>query len=124
MSLINFRHLFRAGLYSLAGLQRAWQNEQAFRHEVLVLALIVILLACIQPGFGWSAAAIAGWLFVMALELLNSAIEEAFDLISPERNIHVKYGKDMASGAILVGLVANAALWICLLLEASGIGSK
>ena len=117
MSLINFRHLFRAGLFSLAGLRRAWQNEQAFRHEVIVLAIMALVLAVLRPGLGWTAAAFAGWLFVMALELLNSAIEEAFDLISPDYNIHVKYGKDMASGAILIGLIANAGLWRCLLLD-------
>ena len=114
MALIDLRHLFRAGLYSLDGLKRAWVGEQAFRHEVLVLCCIPLLLFFLKPGAGWSAAALCAWLFVMALELLNSAVEEAFDLITKEQNIHVKYGKDMASAAVLLGLIANGILWLCL----------
>ena len=117
MALINLRHFLRAGLYSLDGLKRAWSGEQAFRHEVLVLVCIPFLLFVLRPGAGWCAAAVAGWLLVMALELLNSAIEESFDLITREQNIHVKYGKDMASAAILLGLIANGVLWICLFIS-------
>ena len=111
--MINLRHIFGALLYSLAGLRRAWANEQAFRHEVLLLPVVILLLALIRPGVGWAAALIAAWLLVMALELLNSAIEEAFNLISPDYNIHVKYGKDMASAAIFMGLLINGVLWLC-----------
>lgn len=116
MALLNFRHLFGALVYSLAGLRRAWSNEQAFRHEVLLCPVIVLLLVWLQPGAGWTAAALFGWLAVMAVELLNSAIEEAFNLISPGYNEHVKYGKDMASAAIFLLLVANGILWLCLLI--------
>lgn len=115
MALINPRHLFRAALYSLAGLRRAWVSEQAFRHEVLLCPVILALLFFLRPGPGWTAAAIGGWIAVMAFELLNSAIEEAFNLISPDYNEHVKYGKDMASAAIFMALVANGVLWACML---------
>ena len=113
--MINLRHIIGALLYSLAGLRRAWSNEQAFRHEVLILPVLIVLLAVIRPGVGWTAALMAAWLLVMGLELLNSAIEEAFNLISPEYNLHVKYGKDMASAAILMGLLINGVLWLCML---------
>lgn len=112
--MINLRHLTGALRYSLAGLRRAWK-EQAFKHEVLLLPIIFLLLAFIRPGAGWTAALIAAWLLVMALELLNSAIEEAFNLISPDYNPHVKYGKDMASAAIFMGLLVNGVLWLCML---------
>lgn len=117
MTLISLKHLYHATLYSLAGLKRAWRSEQAFRHEVLLLLLIILLLLVLSPGPAWCAAALFGWLAVMALELLNSAIEESFNLISPEYNEHVKYGKDMASAAIFVALVANGILWLFLLYD-------
>ncbi len=113
--MIRIRHLIGALFYSFAGLRRAWANEQAFKHESLLLPVILLLLAFIRPGLGWTAALIAAWLFVMALELLNSAIEEVCNLVSPEYNIHIKYGKDMASAAIFMGLLANAFLWLCML---------
>ena len=113
--MINLRHIFGALRYSLAGLRRAWANEQAFRHEVLLLPVVILLLAVIRPGAGWTAALVAAWLLVMALELLNSAIEEAFNLISPDYNIHINFGKDMASAAIFMGLLINGVLWLCML---------
>ena len=114
-SLINYKHLMKATKHSLAGLQRAWQAEQAFRHEVLLFPIILLLLFVLRPGAVWSAALIAAWLLVMAVELLNSAIEEAFNLISPEYNLLVKYGKDMASAAIFLALVINGILWLAML---------
>lgn len=113
--LINIHHLIGATKYSLAGLKRAWQGEQAFRHEVLLFPVILILLLIIRPGFGWAAGLIFSWLAVMSFELVNSAIEEAFDLITKEQNIHVKYGKDMASAAIFVALCGHAVLWVCMI---------
>lgn len=113
--MIDFRHAYGALLYSLAGLRRAWSNEQAFRHEVLLLPVMVAILAAVRPGAGWIAGLMAAWLFVLALELLNSAIEEAFNLISPDYNAHVKFGKDMASAAIFVSLLANGVLWLGML---------
>ena len=113
--MINFRHAYGALRYSLAGLRRAWNNEQAFKHEVLLLPIMIVILAVARPGAGWVAGLIAGWLFVLALELLNSAIEEAFNLISPDYNAHVKFGKDMASAAIFMSLLANGVLWLGML---------
>lgn len=112
--LVNVRHLVGAFRYSLAGLKRGW-GEQAFRHEAIVLVLMFPLLVFIGPGAAWTSGLIAAWLGVMALELLNSAVEEMCDLVSPEYNIHVKYAKDLASAAIFVGIVANAVLWIAML---------
>jgi len=47
----------------------------------------------------------------MVVELLNSAIEEAFDLVSTEWNARIKAGKDMASAAILVAMIVNVGIW-------------
>jgi diacylglycerol kinase (ATP) len=120
MPLFSLPHLRRATLFSLAGLRHAWRSEQSFRHEVLLLPAVVLLLLVVAPGPAWSGAALLAWLLVMALELLNSAIEIAFNLISPDYNEQVKFGKDMASAALFLALVGNAALWLCLLWDVYG----
>ncbi len=114
MALINTTHLLNATRHSFDGLRRAWR-EQAFRHEVLLCPVIVLLLVLLRPGLAWSCALITGWILVMVAELLNTAIEEAFNLISPEYNLHVKYGKDMASAAIFLTLCINGLLWAAML---------
>jgi len=115
--LINIPHLIGAAKYSLAGIKRAWQGEQAFRHEVLTLPVMFVILFLVCPGTGWTAILMTGWFVVMSLELLNSAIEEVFDLISPEYNIHVKHGKDLASAAIFICVCLNIGLWVFMLCD-------
>ena len=110
--LINPAHLLGAGKYALAGLRRAWLEEQAFRHEVIVLAALALLLYIRDTGSGLCALTLGGWLVLMAVELLNSAVERAFDLITGEREDRGKAGKDMASAAILLILAANAGIWL------------
>ena len=110
--LFNFKHLCGATRYSLAGLARAWRQEQAFRHEVVVLAVLCLVLVLCGKPFGLSLLVLGAWLVVMAVELLNSAIETAFDMITTERDDRVKAGKDMASAAIFLAIAANVGLWM------------
>lgn len=105
-------HFVKAGLHSLAGLRHAYQNEQAFKHEVYVLPVLVLVLWLTGKSFGTSMLVLAGWLLVMAVELLNSAIEGAFNMISLERDDRIKAGKDMASAAIFLTISANVGLWL------------
>lgn len=107
----NPRHLRGATQHSLAGLARTWQGEQAFRHEVVVLVILLLALIVTGKDFGEWLLVIGGWLGVMVVELLNSAIEEAFDLVSTEWNARIKAGKDMASAAILVAMIVNVGIW-------------
>ena len=117
MRLINLTHLYKATGYSLAGLRRAWQNEQAFRHEAMLLPVVVLLLAIFRPGALWCGLLLAAWLLVMAVELLNSAVEESINIGAPGYDERAKHGKDMASAAVFILLVLNGLLWLCMLVS-------
>ncbi|MEG2005145.1 MAG: diacylglycerol kinase [Bilophila sp.] len=110
--LIHLAHLMGATKNSLAGLARAWKGEQAFRHEVLLLPFLALLLLLTGKSAGDWLLVLGGWIAVMVVELLNSAIEEAFDLISRDWNSQIKAGKDMASAAIFLTMLINAGLWL------------
>ena len=108
---INPKHLMGATKNSLSGLVFAWKGEQAFRHEVLVLVVLAALLAVTGKDAGQWLLVLGGWLGVMVVELLNSADEVSFDLVTIEWNEHVKRGKDMASAAIFLAMVINVGIW-------------
>ena len=55
-----------------------------------------------------------GWVF--ALELINSAIENTADFISPEKNETIKKIKDLAAGAVLVAAIASAIIGLIIFL--------
>lgn len=97
--------------YSMKGLKSAWNNEAAFRQElVLVLALMplagwlgdslneILLLICIS------------WLVVI-VEVLNSAIEAVVDRIGSEHHELSGRAKDLGSAAVFIALALNALVW-------------
>lgn len=97
--------------YSRAGIVAAFRNEDAFRQEVL-LAAVLIPLAFFVPTSGIGRALLIGSvLLVLIVELLNSAIEATVDRISIEHHHLAKRAKDVGSAAVLLTLINLAAIW-------------
>ncbi len=99
-------HLFAAAGYSLGGLRRLWA-EAAFRQEVAgsILGLgLFVLCGAAAPDY-----LMFGILFsvLIAVEALNTAIEELVDHLSPDWSVFAKNAKDLGSLAVFCLLVAN-----------------
>ena len=88
--------------FAISGLKSAIKDEPNIRIH-LVLASIAIVLAIIL-GFSFSDWVILIFTiaFVLILELVNTAIEEIVDLISPEFKDQAKRAKDVSAAAVLV----------------------
>lgn len=112
MNFSNLKHLVSATKHSLAGLVAAWRSEQAFRHEVLILGVLILVLWFTGKSLSMYLLVLGAWLMVMVTELLNSAIEEAFDMLTKDYDARVKRGKDMASAAIFLAILINVFVWI------------
>ena len=107
--------LWNALGYSRDGIKAAWQNEAAFREEIL-LAAIAIPLAIFLGKTGVGRALLIGSiLLILIVEILNSAIEAVVDKASPEKHELAKRAKDMGSAAVLFSLLNAAVVWACLL---------
>lgn len=101
--------------YSKDGLAAAWKNEAAFREEVL-LAAVAFPLALYLGQTGIERALLAGSiLFILIVEILNSAVEAVVDKASPEKHELAKRAKDMGSAAVLLSLLNAAVIWACVL---------
>ena len=103
--------LYYATRYSLSGLLIAFREEQAFEYEAAVLAVLLTVVLWAGVSFPEAAVLIGCWLAVMAFELVNGAVERAFDLIDQDRNPHIKAGKDMLSAAVFLMITFNVVLW-------------
>ena len=102
--------------YSIAGFRHATRLEAAFQQEVLVSLLLVSLLllpaALLLPVSALERLIlVVSMLFVIVVELLNSAIEATVDRISAERHPLAGQAKDMGSAAVLVALVMSLLCW-------------
>ena len=98
-------------LYSLAGLRSAFRNESAFRQELALAAVLVVAAAAMPATLVHRALLIGSVLFVLVVELLNSAVEATVDRISLERHELAGRAKDLGSAAVFVSLVACAVVW-------------
>lgn len=102
-------HLFAAASYSAAGAQRLWR-EAAFRHEILAFFVLAALHFAVGSSLPVLVAALVLFLALVAVEALNTAIEEIVDRISPEISATGKHAKDLGSFAVGVMLMANGVL--------------
>ncbi len=96
--------------YAWQGIRYCFFMETNFKIHT-VLAFVTILCSI---GFSISAKE---WIVViiciasvLALEMLNTAIEKLCDKLCPEINPQVKIIKDVAAGAVLVAAVASACI--------------
>ena len=106
-----FRHIQNAVIYSIAGLKAAWDNEMAFRIEVVVIALMMPIGVWIgQTAVEW-ALLIGSSLLILIIELLNSAVENVVDRIGTEHHILSKHAKDLGSAAAAVSMLAAVIVW-------------
>ena len=114
----GLQRLMNAFAYSADGFKAAFGSEQAFRQECY-LAIIGIPLAFFLPvTLSQSLALSVSILFLMIVELLNSAIESAIDRIGMEIHPLSKKAKDVASAAVLCACATCALTWAVILFDA------
>lgn len=113
----GLRRVFNAFFYSMAGLAAAYRNEDAFRQELWLAAVLIPLALFLDVGTLGKALMVASVLLVLIVELLNSAIEATVDRISLEQHLLAKRAKDIGSAAVLISLMNVAAVWALVLLH-------
>ena len=109
------KRIFSAFIYSLDGFRAAWRNEHAFRQE-LALVVVGVVIALLLPIPARDQLALIGVLvLVLVVELLNSAIEAIVDRVSLDRHPLSKNAKDFGSAAVLLTLLLAGAVWAVIL---------
>ena len=106
------KRLWRATINSWHGLVAATQSEQAFRQELVVLAIAVPVAFYLTADFGKRFALIGTLVVVLIVELLNTAIENLSDRVTRDTDPAIKRVKDMGSAAILLSILLAAAVWL------------
>ena len=106
------KRLWRATINSWHGLVAAARSEQAFREELVALAIGVPLAIYLTADTGKRIALIGTLVFILIVELLNTAIEKLSDRVTLDHDLVVKRVKDMGSAAIFLSLMLAGAVWI------------
>jgi diacylglycerol kinase (ATP) len=109
--------LFRALVNSCRGFRAAARTDQAFRQElvVLVAAVPAAFFLAAEP---WKRLLLIGVIVVLlAIELLNTAIEKLADRVSRESDIDIGTVKDIGSAAVGLGILLAGLTWLVALAE-------
>ncbi|MGI6265264.1 MAG: diacylglycerol kinase family protein [Acutalibacteraceae bacterium] len=105
---------------ALCGIGECLRREWHFRFH-LATAFYVF---CISPYFlrspGEWAALVLTVGAVLAAEAINTAVERAVDLASPDKHPLAKAAKDAAAGAVLLCALTAIGVAVCLLTRAEG----
>jgi len=107
----GIRRIIRATRFSAQGFAHAWQHEAAFRQEIAFTVVLMPLAFWLgRTGFERFMLIIC-CVFVLIVELLNSAIEAAIDRFGEEHHELSGRAKDLGSAAVFLSLVIVAATW-------------
>ena len=104
--------------FALAGWRTALGREKSFRSQIAMTLFGILLLVVLRPPVVWWAVVAVTCALVLAVELLNSAIEALADMLHPDVHPEIKAIKDMASGAVFAVMMAALAVGVALIVAA------
>ncbi len=109
--------IWQAMINSWNGLVAVTRSEAAFRQELVLLALAIPLAFVLTDDVGRRFVLIGVIVFILIVELLNTAIEKLSDRVTRKNDAAIKPVKDMGSAAVGLSLLAAGAVWIWIAVE-------
>jgi diacylglycerol kinase (ATP) len=112
--------LWRATINSWNGLIFAIRSEQAIRQELFALLLALPLAWLVGATAARRVELVAVVLLLLAIELLNTAIEKLSDRLTTDHDPQIGHVKDVGSAAVGVALLIIALTWGSAIVERMG----
>jgi len=103
--------IINAAGYSWLGFKAAYKYEAAFRQELLLVAMLTPVAIIYGPGYADKAILVASLLFILLIEILNSALEAVVDRFGDELHPLSGRAKDMGSAAVFLAFIITALIW-------------
>jgi undecaprenol kinase len=96
--------------YALSGVRTVWRREKSFRMHCGFGLLAVAVAALLQVSLVWWAILGLCIALVLAVEMVNAALEYLIDRLHPEIHDEIKHAKDAAAGAVLLANIGLASV--------------
>jgi len=111
----EWNKIAKRSVWSWNGWRDAWRHEHSLK-QWLVANLVSAGLALILPlTYAERAVILPLGVLVVAMELMNTAIERTVDFISTEEHDLAGRAKDLASAAVVVTAIAVGVAWAVVL---------
>jgi len=110
------RRLWRAFINSMRALRYLVRHEPAIQQEIGLFVLSIPLSFYVTSTYVTAFLLSGSILFLILVEVLNTAIEAACNAVSREFDADIQLAKDCGSLAVLISVVLVGGLWIYALL--------
>jgi diacylglycerol kinase (ATP) len=109
------RRLANTVIWSRDGFRAAWATEKTLRQWTLANLLSAALAFALDLTPAERGLILALGLLVLAAELINTAVEEIVDHISPGPDPRAKKAKDCGSACVALTAIAAGVAWVVVL---------
>ena len=107
--------IFRSFYFAFAGLFHLFRTQRNARIHLLIAAAACGLATWLRISRAEWATLVLTIAAVIILEGLNTAMEAAVDLASPQLHPLAKVAKDLAAGMVLIAAIASIAVGLFIL---------
>lgn len=107
----GIRRILKAFIYSHDGFSAAFKSEAALRQDLLVFVVFSLIALFLDLMLWQKALLISSLLFIVIMELVNTAVETVIDRISPDYHELSKKAKDIGSLLVLLSFINAFLIW-------------
>ena len=112
----TIKKILKSFRHGIEGVYHAYRVDRSFKLEINiglpVYLTLAYFLAPLQPT--QLILLIGSYLFILIIELINTAFEKMIDKLHPDEHEIIKRSKDIAAGAVLIAFMF-ATIVVCIL---------
>ena len=109
--------IFKAFLNSLHALKYLLTYEKAVIQEAVLFVISIPIAFFVTKDWGSFLLLTGSILFVIIVEVLNTAIEACCNAITRDYRKDIKIAKDAGSLAVLLSIVLTICIWVAVMLK-------
>lgn len=111
-------NIWEAASFALRGVRDIFVREQNVRIQAVVGTLVVCVMLFLRIPALHMAVLITMIVFVIVLEMMNTALEILCDIVHPQFSEPIRSVKDIAAGAVLLASVGACIVGVLVLAPA------
>ncbi|MES2096254.1 MAG: diacylglycerol kinase [Pseudomonadota bacterium] len=103
--------------FAIEGWRTGWRREKSFRTQVTMAGVALFALIVLRPAPIWWALIVLVVALILALELINAALEGVVDHLHPDIHPEIQAIKDMAAGAVLLLSLTSLVIGVAMVVD-------
>ncbi|PID37391.1 MAG: diacylglycerol kinase [Rhodobacterales bacterium] len=108
----EWRRFVNRCVWSWAGWVDTWQNEPSLKFWTTINVLSALAALAFPLTFAERAVILPLGVLILAMELINTAVERTVDYISTKDHDLARRAKDAASAAVALAAIAAGVAWV------------